>query len=79
MTIRLKPETEQLVKEELQSGHFRTVDELIVEGVHAWRQTHHPAPKKPRKNFAQFLLESPLAGSGLDLERDKDTGRDIEL
>ena len=36
-------------------------------------------PKKPRKNLAQFLMESPLAGSGLDLERDKDQRRDIEL
>jgi len=34
------------------------------------------APRKPRKNFAQFLMESPLAGSGLGLERDKDPGRD---
>lgn len=31
------------------------------------------------QNLAQFLMESPLAGSGLDLARDKDPGRDIEL
>jgi hypothetical protein len=37
------------------------------------------ATESPRKNLAQFLLESPLAGSGLDLEREKDQGRDIEL
>ncbi|MFN0168792.1 MAG: hypothetical protein ACKV22_20395 [Bryobacteraceae bacterium] len=79
MTIHLKPETEQLVMEELRSGHFRTVDDLIVEGVQAWRQTHPATPTKARKNFAQFLMESPLAGSGLNLERDRDTGRDIDL
>jgi len=27
MTINLKPETERLVREELQNGHFRSVDE----------------------------------------------------
>lgn len=79
MIVDLKPETGQLVQEELLSGHFRTVDELIVEGVQAWRHARHPAPKKPRQNFAQFLMESPLAGSGLNFERDKDSGRDVEL
>ena len=31
------------------------------------------------KNLLQFFRESPLVGVGLDLERDKDEGRDIEL
>ena len=35
MTIFLKPETERLVQKELQNGHFRSVDEMIVEGVRA--------------------------------------------
>jgi hypothetical protein len=33
----------------------------------------------PRKNLAQFLMESPLAGAELNLERQKDYGRPIEL
>lgn len=37
MTINLKPETEQLVQQELQNGNFRSVDEMIVEGVQARR------------------------------------------
>jgi Arc/MetJ-type ribon-helix-helix transcriptional regulator len=40
MTINIKPETERLVQEEIQSGHFQSVDQLIVEGVHAWREKH---------------------------------------
>jgi antitoxin Phd len=36
-------------------------------------QKHQP------KSIVQFFRESPLAGLDLDLERDKDTGRDIEL
>jgi antitoxin Phd len=31
------------------------------------------------KSLVQFFRESPLVGIELDLERDKDTGRDIEL
>jgi antitoxin Phd len=31
------------------------------------------------KNLLQFFRESPLVGFDLDLERDKDEGRDIEL
>ncbi len=31
------------------------------------------------KNLVQFFRESPLVGVELDLERNKDTGRDIEL
>ena len=33
MTINLKPETERLVQEELQNGHFRSVDEMIAQVV----------------------------------------------
>ncbi len=40
MTIKIKPETERLVQEELQRGHFQSVDQLIVEGVHALREKH---------------------------------------
>ena len=31
------------------------------------------------KSIVQFFRESPLVGVDLDLERDKDTGREIEL
>jgi hypothetical protein len=31
------------------------------------------------QNLLQFFRESPLVGIELDLERDKDEGRDIEL
>lgn len=31
------------------------------------------------KSIVQFFRESPLVGVDLDLERDKDAGRDVEL
>ena len=79
--MELKPETERLVREELRSGHAQTVDEIIVYGVHALREKSKVAPpqRKPRKNLADFLLESPLRGSGLQLERQKDYPRPVDL
>jgi hypothetical protein len=48
--------------------------------------TEGPQPTRPGKDgvvppnsLVQFFRESPLVGLELDLERDNDTGRDIEL
>lgn len=80
MTIELKPEQEKIIQEEIRSGHFRNVEEVLDHALAALREKNSfSGPKKSRKNFAEFLMDSPLAGSGLDLERDKDSGRDIEL
>ncbi len=38
MSIELKPETEQLVREEIRNGHFQSIDELIVQGMRALRE-----------------------------------------
>lgn len=42
MTIDIKPETERVVRKELRDGHFRSVDELILSGVQAWRERNLP-------------------------------------
>jgi Arc/MetJ-type ribon-helix-helix transcriptional regulator len=72
MTIEIRqPELERLMQEEILSGHFQSMDELLTEALQALREKNaSPAPaSRPRKNLAQFLLESPFAGSDLDLER----------
>ena len=73
ITIEVNPETERLLREEIARGRFESVDDLIVSGVYALRE-REPAtpPKTPKKNLAQFLLESPLAGSNLKIERQRD-------
>jgi Arc/MetJ-type ribon-helix-helix transcriptional regulator len=45
MTIDIKPETERVVREELRDGHFRSVDELILSGVQAWRERNLPGER----------------------------------
>lgn len=81
--IELKPETERLVQQEIRQGHFLSVDEIIVEGVSAWREKHTSSngtlDRRAKQNFAQFLLESPLPGSGLKLNRLKDVPRPLDL
>jgi antitoxin Phd len=44
-------------------------------------EQYHRLTAKSRqpKSLVQFFRESPLVGVKLDLERDKDAGRDIEL
>ena len=80
MTIKLKPEQERIIQAEIDSGHFRSADEVLDHALAALKE------KKPnrqgatrRKNLAQFLMESPLAGAELNLERQKDYGRPIDL
>ena len=81
--MQLKPETERLVQEEIRSGHFDSVDEMIVQGVHAWREKHrvesNRPPTKARKRLYDLLTQPPFAGSQLNLERQKDYPRPVDL
>jgi len=81
--VQIKPETERLVLEEINRGHFHSVGELIVEGVYAWREKHHveqagetpPAFSRPerKKSLVQLFAESPFKGLSMTFERFPDT------
>ncbi len=79
--MELKPETERLVQEEIQRGHFHSVDEMIVQGLHAWREKNHAKPPqaKPRKRLYDLMTQPPFAGSELTIERQKDYPRPVDL
>jgi Arc/MetJ-type ribon-helix-helix transcriptional regulator len=80
MTIKLKPEQERIIQAEIDSGHFRSPDEVLDHALAALREKEHMRKATTRrKNLAQFLMESPLAGAELNLERPKDYGRPIAL
>jgi len=80
MTIELKPEQERIIQAEIESGHFRSSDEVLDHALAALKEKGHSRKGATRrKNLAQFLMESPLAGAELDLERQKDYGRPIDL
>ena len=48
MNIDIAPETERIVREELSSGHFKSVDELILSNVQAWRERNLTPPPRAR-------------------------------
>ena len=52
----------------------RGVDNVVIMSVEDYRRL-----KRPETGLVDFLRNSPLAEVDLDLERDKDTGRDLEL
>ena len=81
MQIDIAPETAQLVREEIRSGHFRSADEVIRAGVEALREKNvWPPPVGARpQSLVQFFRESPLVGLELDFERDQDPGPDVAL
>ena len=80
MTITLKPELVRIIQQEIQCGHFRSPDEVLDHAFAALQEKERQGkPRTPRKNLAQSLMESPLAGAELNLERQRDYGRTIEL
>ncbi len=81
MTIKIsKPELEALIRERMESGRFQSVEDVLLQALKPRSSRKAPTGKrKPKKNFAQFLLASPLPGSGLKLERRKDYPRPVNL
>ncbi len=80
MTINLKPEQERIIQAEIESGHFRSPDEVVDHALAALKEKQHNHNRQGatrRKNLAQFLMESPLAGAELNLERQKDYGHEV--
>jgi len=76
ITIEIKPELEaELATQAAERGM-----DVSAYAASLLEQAAQPSPQEPRKqSLVEFLMNSPLRGSGINLERDKDTGRDIDL
>ena len=84
MTIQLKPEQERFIQDEIRSGHFRSPDEVLDHALAALREKSNAAqstvaPPRPRKKLYDLLTQAPFAGSELNLERQKDYPRPVDL
>lgn len=78
--ITLKPEQERIIQREIESGHFRTADEVLDHALSSLRsQNEERESGSSRKNLARFLMDSPFAGAELNLERQHDYGRSVDL
>jgi len=67
---RARTEGPQRITRQGKDGVVMVAEEQYIQLVGKSRQ--------PR-NLVQFFRQSPLVGAGLDLERDRDAGRDIDL
>ena len=74
MTIELKPELERIIQEQIQSGHFRSADEVLDHALEALR-----ARARQPKSLVEFFRQSPFVGMEMKFERSLDTGRKIKL
>ena len=77
ITIEIKPELEA----ELTAQAAAKGMDVSAYAASLLEQAAQPnEPSQPRKQtLSEFFMNSPLAGSGINLERDKDTGRDVSL
>jgi hypothetical protein len=80
MTIEINPDQERLIREEMQRGRFQSPEDVVEYALIALRTSggNRNTPASSR-NLAEFLMDSPLAGAGLNIERQQDFGRNIEL
>jgi len=82
MTIKInKPELEALIRERMQNGGFQNVEDVLLHALQLSppAESSKGSSRKLKQNLAEFLLESPLRGSGLKLERLRDYPRPIDL
>lgn len=73
MAIQLDPETERLVQEELQSGHFQSVNEIIVQAIRAWREKKPPQRSESQRREAvdrvlDFALRRAVQLDGISIK-----------
>jgi hypothetical protein len=76
LTLELKPDVE---RELARQAAARGMD-VSAYAASLLEEAAQPSERPGRKQtLSEFLMDSPLAGSELSLERDRDTGRSIKL
>jgi putative addiction module CopG family antidote len=81
MPIQLSPETERLVEQEIASGRFHSVDEIVLQGLRAgddeaeserWKR-HRQAIERTRA----FATSDPIRLSGITFKELIEEGRQL--
>ena len=77
MAVDLKPDTERLVLEEIQNGHFSSLDEIIESGVRT-RRLVAGSVKTPAEAVAHMraIRSRNVFPSGMPIRKWIDEGRD---
>jgi len=80
-----QPEIEALIEQRMATGEFASIEDLLLRSLEAsplagsLKRDEDVQAKPEKQNFSDFLLNSPLHGSGLVVERIKDVPRIIEF
>jgi len=74
-----KPELAQRVNAQIQSRHLDGVDELLEKALDALDEKSPVSPVTQQGSLHEFLMNSPLRGANLDLERAGDYLRALDL
>lgn len=77
MAIQLSPETERLVEQEIASGRFHSVDEIIHVGIHA-KEDDDPGRSRRRSKALEHLrryIDSPIPLNGTTIKELIEEGR----
>jgi hypothetical protein len=81
MTITLSDEQARLLSEVVEAGVAQSTEDAVDQAVRTLHST--AVAKRPVypevDNLADLFARSPFRGMNMQFERDKDTGRDIEL
>jgi Arc/MetJ-type ribon-helix-helix transcriptional regulator len=78
MPIQLSPETEHLVEQEIASGRFQSVDEIILQGVRKQDDAESERWKRHRraiKRTRAFITVDPLHLNGVTFQDVIEEGR----
>ena len=73
-----KSRLSELVEKAVSNGP-QVITKRGVESVVVISVAEYQKLRKPKKHLAEVFLESPLRGIQLDLKRQKDPGRDVDL
>lgn len=82
MTIHPRPDQEAHIQKALQAGVIHSALDVIDVGLEHLRghlAAREQAARGNTESLVEFFRNSPLVGVELDIERNKDTGRDIDL
>jgi hypothetical protein len=72
-----RPETEARIQRYLESGQFHDLDELLTKALDALPEPVASSPA--RGTLHEFFMNSPLRGAQLNLDRQEDVPRPVEL
>ena len=79
MSIQIQqPELEAMIQERLDSGAFRSVEDVLMQALKSLPELVTPS-QAGKPNLADFLMTSPLSGSELVIERNLSLPRPIDL